>query len=54
MRIEANRTANPEKWDPVVFYLFVYGAYGDTKQISQFLDPEGFVSRTQSFGKSHC
>jgi len=53
MWVEADRTANAEKWDSVVFYLFVHGSYGDTKQISQFFNREGFVLRTQPFGKGH-
>jgi hypothetical protein len=53
MWVEADRTANAEKWDSVVFYLFVYGSYGDTEQISQFFDREGLVLRTQPFGEGH-
>jgi hypothetical protein len=53
MRVETDRTANAEKWNPVVFYLFVHGPYSDTKQISQFFDREGFVLRAQPLSKGH-
>ena len=53
MWVEADRTANAKKWDPVVLYLLVHGSYGDTKQISQFFDREGFVLRKQPFAKGH-
>jgi hypothetical protein len=53
MRVEADRTPNAEKWDPVVFYFFVHGSYGDTKQISQFFYREGLVFRTQPLGRGH-
>src|SRR5580698_4130124 len=53
MRVEANRTPNPKKWNPVAFHFFVHSPYGDTEQISQFFDPEGLILRTQPFGKGH-
>jgi hypothetical protein len=53
MWVEPDRTPNAKKRDPVVFYLFVHGSYGDTEQTSQFFDREGFVLRTQPFGKGH-
>src|SRR4029077_2515590 len=53
MWVEADRTANAEKCDSVVFYVFVHGLYGDTEQISQFFDREGLVLRTQPFGEGH-